>query len=84
MILNPGFTMESPVLCLIAQSCLTLCSPMDCSLPGSSICGDSLGKNPGVGCHALLQEGNLEVAWQSSQPRDRTQVSCLEGGFFTV
>ena len=37
------------------QSCLTLCDPMDCSLPGSSVHGDSPGKNPGVGCHALLQ-----------------------------
>ena len=33
-------------MCLCAQLCLTLCSPMDCSLPG---------KNTGVGCHALLQ-----------------------------
>ena len=40
---------------LIAQSCLTLCDPMDCSLPGSSVYGDSPGKNTGVGCHALLQ-----------------------------
>jgi len=37
------------------QSCLTLCSPMDCSPPGSSIHGDSPGKNTGVGCHSLLQ-----------------------------
>ena len=37
------------------QSCLTLCDPMDCSLPGSSVHGDSPGKNTGVGCHALLQ-----------------------------
>ena len=28
---------------------------MDCSPPGSSIHGDSLGQNTGVGCHALLQ-----------------------------
>ena len=33
----------------------TLCSPVDCSLPGSSVHGDSPGKNTGVGCHALLQ-----------------------------
>ena len=36
-------------------SCLTLCNPMDCSLPGSSVHGDSPGKNPGAGCHFLLQ-----------------------------
>ena len=29
--------------------------PMDCSLPGSSVHGDSPGKNIGAGCHALLQ-----------------------------
>ena len=31
------------------------CDPMDCSLPGHSVHGDSPGKNTGVGCHALLQ-----------------------------
>ena len=43
------------VLCLVAQSCSTLCNCMDSSLPGSSVLGDSLSKNTGVGCHALLQ-----------------------------
>ena len=42
------------VLCLVAQPCLTLCNPMDCSPPSSSVHGDSPGKNTGVGCHALL------------------------------
>ena len=37
------------------QSCPILCDPMDYSLPGSSVHADSPGKNPGVGCHALLQ-----------------------------
>ena len=41
--------------CLVAQSCLTLCDPLDCSPPGSSVHGDSPGKNTGVGCHFLLQ-----------------------------
>ena len=40
---------------VVAQSCLTLCDPMDYSLPGSSVHEDSPGKNTGVGCHALLQ-----------------------------
>jgi len=31
------------------------CDPMDCSQPGSSVHGDSPGKNTGVGCHFLLQ-----------------------------
>ena len=45
-------------VCLVTQSCPTLCDPMDCSPPGSSVHGDSSGKDIGVGCHALLQ-GNL-------------------------
>ena len=42
----------------VAQSCVTLCDPMDCSLPGSK---EPLspwnfpGKSTGVGCHFLLQ-----------------------------
>ena len=50
-VLNLQITM----LCLVAQSCPTLCDPMDCSPPGSSVHGDSPGKNTGVGCHSLLQ-----------------------------
>ena len=46
---------EHAVLCLVTQSCLTLCDPMDCSPPGSSLHGDSPGNNTEVGCHALLQ-----------------------------
>ena len=41
--------------CLVAESCPSLCDPMDCSPPGSSVRGDSPCKNTGVGCHALLQ-----------------------------
>ena len=46
------------VLRLVVQSFLTLCDPMDCSPPGSSVHGDSPGKNTGVGGHVFLQ-GNL-------------------------
>ena len=42
-------------VCLVTQSCPTLCNPMDYSPPGSSVHGDSTGKNNRVGCHALLQ-----------------------------
>ena len=42
-------------LCLVAKLCPTLCDPMDSSPPGSSLHGDSPGKNTGVSCHALLQ-----------------------------
>ena len=39
----------------VAQSCLTLCDPIDCSPPGSSVHEDSPVKNTGVCCHVLLQ-----------------------------
>ena len=48
---------------------------MDSSLPGSSVHGDSLGKNTGVGCAHL--QGIFPT-------RDRTQVSHFVGGFFTI
>ena len=52
---SPAGNLVCAVLCLVAQSCSTLCDSVDCSLPGSSVCGDSPGKNTGVGCHALFQ-----------------------------
>ena len=67
---------DSSVLCLAAQSWPTLCDPMGYSPPGSSVHGDSPGKNTGVCCHALLQ-GNLPNP-------GRTQVSHTAGGFFTI
>ena len=42
-------------MCLVTQLCPTLYDPMDCSLPSSSVHGDSPGKSTRVGCHALLQ-----------------------------
>ena len=58
-------------VCEVAQSCPTLCDPMDCSLPGSSL-------------HGILQARVLEwvaitFSKGSSQPRDRTRVSCIPG-----
>ena len=41
--------------CSVAQSCLTLFDPMDCSPPGSSVHKDFPGKNSGVACHSLIQ-----------------------------
>ena len=46
------FVLVSLVNVLIAQSCLTLCNPMDCSPPGSSVHGILQAR---VGCHFLLQ-----------------------------
>ena len=60
----------------VAQSCSTLCDPMDGSLPGSSV-------------HGILQARILEwlaipFSRRSSQLRDRIQVSRIACGFFTV
>ena len=41
--------------CLVAHLCPPLCSPLDCSPPGSSVHGDSLDKNTGMSCHGLPQ-----------------------------
>ena len=50
----PVYLCMLSIVCL--HDCLALfCHPVDCSLPGSSVHGDSQGKNTGVGCHALLQ-----------------------------
>ena len=64
------------VCVLVIQSCPTLCDPMDCSLPGSSV-------------HGILQVRPLEWAvisfsMGSSRPRDRTQVASIAGSRFTV
>ena len=48
-------------MCLVAQSCPTLCDPMDCSLPGSSVNGDSPSKNTAVGCPGDLPNPGIEA-----------------------
>ena len=55
----------------VAQSCLTLCDSMDCSLPGSSI-------------HGILEWAASSFSRGSSQPRNRTWVSRTVGTLFTV
>ena len=59
---------------VVAQSCLTVCDPMDCNLPGSS---DSTGKNTVMGCSPgdLPDPGIEPVSLKSS---------ALAGGFFTT
>ena len=50
-------------VCLVAQSCPTLCDPMDCSLPGASVRGNSPGKNTGVSCHSY--SGIFPTQWSN-------------------
>ena len=64
------------VCVLVAHLCPTLCDPIDCSLPGSSV-------------HGFLQARILEwvaipFSRGSTWPRDWTWVSCIAGRFFTV
>ena len=78
---------------LVAQLCLTLCDPMDCSLPGFSALRDLPGKNPGVGCHALpgIEPRSLTL-WADSLPSEQPgkpkntgvgNLSLLQGIFLT-
>ena len=60
----------------VAHLCPTLCDPMDCSLPGSSI--------RGIFQARILEWVAISFSRGSSGPRDRTQVSCIVGRGFTV
>ena len=55
-ILHKALTSLCNLQVLVTQLCPTLCDPMDYSPPGSSVRGDSSGKNTGVGSLCLLQE----------------------------
>ena len=70
------------VLCLVTQSCLTLCDPIGYSPSGSSVHRDSPGKNTRVGCHS--RGSSHGISQGSSQPRDQTHVSYIGGGVFTI
>ena len=52
-----------------AQSCLTLCHPMDCSPSGTSAHGISQAR--------ILEWVAISYSRRSSWPRDRTHVSCI-------
>ena len=53
-------------ICSVAQSCLTLCDPMDCSLPGSSVYRFSQAR--------ILEWISIPFSRGSSQPRDWTSL----------
>ena len=68
--------MDVSIYVLVSQSCLTLCDPVNCSPPGSSV-------------HGILQARILEwiaipFSRGSSWPRDQIQVSHIGGRFFTI
>ena len=60
---------------LVAQLCLTLCNPMIYSPPGSSV--------HGIFQARILEWLTISFSSGSSQPRDKTRVSCTAGRFFT-
>ena len=60
----------------VTQSCLTLCNPMDCGPPGSSVLGILQAR--------ILEWVAMPFSRGSSQPRDWTQVSVIGGRFFTI
>ena len=63
-------------ICMKVKSSLTLCNPMDCSPPGSSV--------HGIFQTRVLEWVAISFSRGSSQPRDRTQVSHTAGRCFTV
>ena len=64
------------VCVLITQSRPTLCDPTDCSLLGSSVYVIFQAR--------ILEWVDIPFSRESSQPRDRTQVSCIAESFLTV
>ena len=60
----------------VAQSCPTLCDPMDSSLPGSAV--------HGIFQARILEWTAISFSRGSSQPRDRTRVSCIADRHFTI
>ena len=60
----------------VAQSCLTLCDPVDCSLPGSSV--------HGIVQARILEWVTISFSRGSSQPREWTRVSCTGGTRFNL
>ena len=62
--------------CLIAQSCLTLCDPVDYSPPGSSVHGVFQAK--------ILEWVAISYSRGSTQPKDQTAPPALTGRFFTT
>ena len=66
----------STIFVLVAQLCLTLCGPMDCSPPASSV--------HGILCTRIVEWVATPFSRRSSQPKDRTWVSCTAGRFFTI
>ena len=61
---------------LVAQSCLTLCNPMECSPPGFSVHGISQARTP--------EWVAIPFSKGSSWPRDQIQVSCIASRFFAI
>ena len=58
-------TYNLPLTVLVTQSYPTLCNPLDCNLPGSSVHGIIQARISGMGCQFLLQGIFLTQEWNS-------------------
>ena len=72
------------MLCLVAQLCPTLCHPMDCRLPGSSVHGDSPGINNLLHfnisqCLSPAQASLLLLPWAPPTTHRRNRVVVFTG-----
>ena len=76
-----SFTLSGLWWYSVAQSCLALCDPMDCSPPGSSVHGISQAMENGL---PLLEWVAISFFRGSSSPKDQTHISCTAGRFFTT
>ena len=66
IIMNPP---QNVCMCMLSQSCPTLCDPMDCSPPDSSV--------HGIFQARILEWVAISSSRGSSQSKDRTHISCV-------
>ena len=74
----PSMSVRSyPLICMcsVTQSCPTVCDPMDCSPPGSSV--------HGIFQARILEWVAISFSRESSWHRDPTHFSWIAGMFFT-
>ena len=72
-----GHNVKYIVLCLVTQSCPTLCDPMNCIAHQAPL-------SMGILQARILEWVAMPSSRASSRPRDGTQVSRFAGGFFTI
>ena len=69
-LISSGYSYLDVRVCLVVQSCLTLCDPINCSSPGSSVLG--------IFQVGILKQFAISSSRGSSQPKDGTCISCID------